>query len=84
MALQKNIELKTGVISIYTRIKSITKSIDASRGVESIVSLEHYLTNDTTKQPVELSQEHIPVVYSFAEAYTVLKTLEKYAGAGDC
>lgn len=84
MALQKNIELKTGVISIYTRIKSITKNIDVSRGVESIVSLEHYLTNDTTKQPVELSREHIPVVYSFAEAYTILKLIEKYSNAIDC
>ena len=84
MALQKNIELKTGVISIYTRIKSITKNIDLSRGVESIVALEHFLTSDTTKSPVELSQEHMPVVYSFAEAYTVLKTLEKYSNALDC
>ncbi len=84
MALQKNIELKTGVISIYTRIKSITKNIDLSRGVESIVALEHFLTNDTTKSPVELSQEHMPVVHSFAEAYTVLKTLEKYSNALDC
>jgi hypothetical protein len=84
MALQKNITLKTGVVATYTRIKSITKNIDLDRGIESIVMLEHYLTNDTTKSPVELSQEHMPVVYSFAEAYTVLKTLEKYAGAGDC
>ncbi len=84
MALQKNITLKTGVVATYTRIKSITKNIDLDRGIESIVMLEHFFTNDTTKEPLDLSQEYIQEVYSFSDAYTNLKLIEKYSNAIDC
>lgn len=84
MALQKNLTLNTGVIATYTRIKSLTKNIDLDRGLETIVSIEHFLTNDTSKDPLDLSQEYIIPVYSFTDAYIQLKFLEKYSEAQDC
>jgi hypothetical protein len=83
MALQKQIELKSGVVTNYHRIKSITKSKDVSRGVESIVTIDHFVSDDTSKEPVTNSSEFIAEVYSFTDAYNFIKQLPKYDGAID-
>ena len=84
MALQKNIELENGVTISYSRIKTLEKNIDKSRGLESIVSIEHFLTSDTSKKPVEISEEFVKIVYSFTDAYIELKKLPRFIDSIDC
>lgn len=93
MAIKKEIELDNGVVVTYHRITSINKITN----VQNIIEVSSYTTDDKREEEKEhegntplnifINTDYITKEYNENEtiknAYSYLKTLDKYKGAED-
>jgi hypothetical protein len=87
MGLLKKTELDTGLEAEYFNIYSLTKNLDISRGVETIVTMSVYKDQSARlNEKKEIKKEIFLInhVFSFSDAYTELKKLFFFQGATDC